>query len=415
MTTTPHTVEPSWLVKDFHALYRAADAAVKSTQDGPCPGPEHVALQVHLTRLRPAFEMCEAERRSLAETPRQITHELVPDLDPDAYALEVEEKERGERRVTNRCRHPLVVVRKGAEKTPEPLPPGARAVLGPEDFVAQPTTPCVHGRLELAHDKLREGVQAAALAWLESWDDGEPDPDELPAERKLYDAVVALRAFEIDAKLAAERAAGDEHEEPTLTGAEPQSWRECSAALDAGMRVDMNDGDLGPVLNEILATTSPPFPDRTFRACIQALARQLDDIPERAHHRCEASPRMPGAVLRALLSHPQVAEADDDDGAGGFLAFALRGAQLGWHVRQVHPSDVRKVATIGAPIHEPHRSSWLDGYRIGAELIVAPLNLTDTLRAFYDTHLVYRAPETLTAREREIISAVEAERGIAAP
>ncbi len=360
-------------------------------------------------------------------------HELpVPGADPDAYALEVVESPDGsERRVTNRCRWPLVVVRVGAEATPEPHEPGSSAVLRPGDYIAvaveQPTTQLsalgyALARMgvgnpslvdateddwrrfaEGARDELRARVLVSARAWVESWEanDAVPDPDELPAERALYDSVLALRAAEIDAKIDAEH----DNDEPTLTTA--------PAVLDGGMRVDRNDGEIGDVVYQTLATASPPLPIETFRASIEALASQLADIPEAAHHYCQPSPRLAGAVVRALLAHPHVAEAKDAATAGEFLSFALRGAQLGWHVRHAHPGDVHHVAVVGAPVHEPHRSAWLDGYRIGAETIVAPIHLTDALRSFHDTHLIYRAPEQLTAREREIISAVEAERAAA--
>lgn len=48
--------EPSWLVKDFHVLYRTARAVV----DGK---PEALAyLRAQIERLEPAFAHCEAER-----------------------------------------------------------------------------------------------------------------------------------------------------------------------------------------------------------------------------------------------------------------------------------------------------------------------------------------------------------------
>lgn len=51
-----------WLVKDFHVLYRVAKAAVESAQKGVFITNELIALQIHLDRLAPAFQQCEAVR-----------------------------------------------------------------------------------------------------------------------------------------------------------------------------------------------------------------------------------------------------------------------------------------------------------------------------------------------------------------
>lgn len=155
----------------------------------------------------------------------------------------------------------------------------------------------------------------------------------------------------------APRQAAGPFDEPTLT--------EARAALDGGMRVPQDDGDLGRVLWETLATASPPFGPNVFAAAVEALTRQLDAVPEQALHRCSTTPPIVGAVLRALLAHPRMS-ADGVGVAGQWLAFALRGAQLAWHVRTTHSGDLAIVARIGAPLPEPHRSAWLDGFRIGA-------------------------------------------------
>ena len=54
---------PSWLVKDFCALYRAALAEVSESESPTAIGEAEIALRAQLARLRPAFEVCESERR----------------------------------------------------------------------------------------------------------------------------------------------------------------------------------------------------------------------------------------------------------------------------------------------------------------------------------------------------------------
>lgn len=54
--------EPSWLVKDFHILYRAALDVSESIADPSSETPPQRFLRAQLERLRPAFEQCEAER-----------------------------------------------------------------------------------------------------------------------------------------------------------------------------------------------------------------------------------------------------------------------------------------------------------------------------------------------------------------
>jgi hypothetical protein len=252
-----------------------------------------------------------------------------------------------------------------------------------------------------APETLREAVLAAAQRFLDSWEDQDaiPDPDELPAERALYDAALALRAFEVDEKLAAE---GGDVDSATLAG-----W---SRQLDEGARLSIDDGDVHNVVHDAIATADPAYPIPVARAAVGGLRPALAPIDDETHaHRCDPSPRLAEAVVRALLEHPQLAD-PSSDAARDFAAFAWRGVQMGWHARHVHPKDIANIARIAAPLDEPRRAAWLDGYRIAVETIVVPLTLTDALRNYHDHDLVYRAREALTAREREIIAAVAAER-----
>jgi len=55
--------DPHWLVKDFHALYLAADTAAVALLKAPRAAEARATLMMQLSRLRPAFEICEAERQ----------------------------------------------------------------------------------------------------------------------------------------------------------------------------------------------------------------------------------------------------------------------------------------------------------------------------------------------------------------
>jgi hypothetical protein len=65
------TANADWLVKDFHALYLAADTAAAALLKVPRAAEARAALMVQLTRLRTAFEVCEFERQ--AGTPQRLT------------------------------------------------------------------------------------------------------------------------------------------------------------------------------------------------------------------------------------------------------------------------------------------------------------------------------------------------------
>lgn len=48
-----------WLVKDFHALYRAAEAEVSETESPMAIAIAETDLRMLLQRLRPVFDVCE--------------------------------------------------------------------------------------------------------------------------------------------------------------------------------------------------------------------------------------------------------------------------------------------------------------------------------------------------------------------
>lgn len=166
-----------------------------------------------------------------------------------------------------------------------------------------------------------------------------------------------------------------------------------------------NEDRVRAVLMHELATASPPYSLETFTLVVEALSLHFELQPtEQGTHICEQpSPRLPCETVRALLRHPSLQGPGPD--AGRRLAFAICGLQMGWHVRHCHPSEPILAFTL-APDVEPAREAYMLGYRIAF-----PIDLTDALRAYHDSHLVYRAPEMLTEHEREIVLAVDAERG----
>jgi hypothetical protein len=240
-----------WLVKDFHVLYQAAKAAVESAQRGVFITNELIALQVHLTRLSPAFDVCDHERQAPGLPPR-----LTP-----------------------------------AERT---------ALAALHRWLHSPW-----GDYELteAAQDYHDQVEAESPSLCKQLDVEERDcPDVAPNLRA--DGAVALRdAF--DAAVARDGIpplrAGRRHTEPGPVG-----------AIELG----------GPT-----------------------------------------APRLPVAVLRAILADEH---ASNDAAGGAFVYHATSGAQMALHARHVHPGQVELVASLSAPLEEPHRSAWLTGYRIAA-------------------------------------------------
>lgn len=56
-----------WLVKDFNVLYRCAKQALEGAQRDGFANAELVALQVHVTRLEPAFTDTEEVRKAMVQ------------------------------------------------------------------------------------------------------------------------------------------------------------------------------------------------------------------------------------------------------------------------------------------------------------------------------------------------------------
>ena len=56
-----------WLVKDFNVLYRCAKQALDGAQRDGFVNAELVALQVHVTRLAPAFTDTEEVRKAMVQ------------------------------------------------------------------------------------------------------------------------------------------------------------------------------------------------------------------------------------------------------------------------------------------------------------------------------------------------------------
>lgn len=69
-----------WLVKDFHALYRAAKAAADEQMKGQ-GGPAFGFLVAQLQRLQPAFEACKFEQRILDPEVRAAEKQASRDRD----------------------------------------------------------------------------------------------------------------------------------------------------------------------------------------------------------------------------------------------------------------------------------------------------------------------------------------------
>jgi hypothetical protein len=143
---------------------------------------------------------------------------------------------------------------------------------------------------------------------------------------------------------------------------------------------------------------------------------ELVALPPPPHSHPPPDP-LPRAFVDAVVKHPRTIEGDAATGAQ-FLLQALRGAQMAWHARQYHPEAIAEMARRAAPLDEPDRSAWLTGYRIvvpdglddsPAYAARVAFEVTDAHRDYYRRRLVYAAPEMMTAFDREIVAAVEAE------
>jgi hypothetical protein len=134
------------------------------------------------------------------------------------------------------------------------------------------------------------------------------------------------------------------------------------------------------------------------------------------------APPLPASVVEDIANHEHVRGATDPDAGPIFAFHALRGAQMAWHVRHVHPGRVEFVARLGAPLEEPRRSAWLTGYRIAAShgdesesptlpdvSQAEPFELTSADRAYYSGYLIYRAAETYSPHDRRVVAAIAAE------
>ncbi len=94
--------------------------------------------------------------------------------------------------------------------------------------------------------------------------------------------------------------------------------------------------------------------------------------PPAEHEGCppDAPPASPiaGRIIRAIVLDERAVDAATDEPSKLFMAHALRGAQMGWHARVKHPTEVDRVAELGAPKDEPTRSAWLFGFGVAARM-----------------------------------------------
>jgi hypothetical protein len=125
---------------------------------------------------------------------------------------------------------------------------------------------------------------------------------------------------------------------------------------------------------------------------------------------------LPQAFVAAIVAMP-IPSGPDPELGGHFIHWAMRGATMAWHARQCHPGEVGWIARrASSELAEPDREAWLAGYRLVVPEAtpaapVVPFELNESHRSYYWRALVYRAPEQLSALDREIVAAVDAEHG----
>lgn len=141
---------------------------------------------------------------------------------------------------------------------------------------------------------------------------------------------------------------------------------------------------------------------------------QLAAMPDLMPPRPPPMDPLPVAFTDAIVKMP-IPSGPDAELGGHFMLWALRGATMAWHARQCHPAEVFWIGRTAAPTDEPDRSAWLAGYRLvvpeegRTEPPLVPFVVTQAHREYYMHRLAYRAPEQLTAFDREVKAACEAE------
>lgn len=96
----------------------------------------------------------------------------------------------------------------------------------------------------------------------------------------------------------------------------------------------------------------------------------IDTSMPEAGHDCGATVEgpMPYAITAAIIDDPVHVDAADVAVAGTWIAYAMRGAAMGWHAAHAHPNDVAGICrTVAASLDEPHRAAWEHGYRLAAD------------------------------------------------
>jgi hypothetical protein len=353
-------------------------------------------------------------------------------------ALECETLPEGRLRVTNtstlvlEVRHLL-----GGERTP--LPPGASTVMGVHDEIGSISRVHAHGgKVGLTVPDLAGAfvtvAERKALEGLHRWlHDAEGDGELVEAASDFHDereADCPRLERELAVTAGARRRTGQVSTLARVAAAlsicdglvpEPSDPFHCAirrvrAALsgfDDEPRTSPGETapDAAKVVDAHLAA---------HRAKLEAaeLGGAVAAEPAVDSHRPRMEP-LPVGFTDAIMRHA-IAGGESAELAAHFIVWAMRGAQMAWHTRQAHPGQIAAHArAISSKLDEPDRSAWLTGYRIvapdgvatGAEPYAepAPFVLTEAHRGYYRRELVYRAPEMLSAFDREIMAAVDAE------
>lgn len=139
---------------------------------------------------------------------------------------------------------------------------------------------------------------------------------------------------------------------------------------------------------------------RATRGALRNLCERLESLYEICRVERDAdSGGVPRGVTSAIVNHPRVDEAPTTAAGAAFIADAMRGATMAWHAREKHPGQVEDVARLAAPPDEPHRSSWLIGFRLAADAPEAPRAAPSDDAPSHDGP-GEASPERASARER---------------
>jgi hypothetical protein len=397
-----------WLVKDFHALYLAADHASVALLEVPRAAEVRTTLMMDLARLRPAFDVCEGERHGAPDRLTVAEREALTALhrwlhSPGGDWELIEAAQPYHDQVEGES--PSDCERLDAEETrayagvhipsPFPINAAAHAALDSLGRVSEALVIC-DGLEPQLEDPFHCAVRAIRAALV-----GAPLPTVVEPPLP-HDVIAAI----VDDDRAGEQQTGSAFVRLAMRGAllgwhakhaHPETIALAGrrgAPIDEPARSAWLTGfRLGAGLDpadDLGVDETPEAPKASTPGVCRVCKCTDDDCSQ-----CIAKTGEPCAWVE-----PDLCSACDTDAAAELRA---RGLDLAAMNRGRLASGLPTISAVQA-------LARLDATREVLEATApAPIALNDELREYAREHLAYRAPELLTARDRAIRAAYDAE------